>query len=134
MKLKHINPTRLGIPSFLMLIAISLGAMGAHALESKISAEQLESFKTGVLYLLIHAIALIALSGIIRKLPYTLLLGGAVLFSFSIFLLATRDLIGIESWVCFLGPITPLGGLLMISGWALLTYEFLLKGKNSGVN
>jgi len=119
-----------------MAMAVVLGALGAHALEQLISPEQLDSFKTGVRYQAWHSLALIVLgfSGNqllgkkSLKVLTVLFLGGIILFSISIYLLNTRDLLGIESWKSFLGPITPIGGLLLISGWVFLGFQ-AIRGK-----
>lgn len=108
-------------------LAVLLGAFGAHGLRSKISPEQLQSFETGVKYQFIHALALLILGLLNDKLTaggarwaYYLFTTGIILFSGSIYLLSTRDLIGIPSWKSFLGPITPIGGMCMIGGWIAL--------------
>jgi uncharacterized membrane protein YgdD (TMEM256/DUF423 family) len=108
-------------------LAVVLGAFGAHGLRSKISPEQLQSFETGVKYQFIHALAILLLGILSDRIPaggarwsYYLFTSGIVLFSGSIYLLSTRDVLGISSWKSFLGPITPLGGLCMIAGWITL--------------
>jgi uncharacterized membrane protein YgdD (TMEM256/DUF423 family) len=109
--------------------AVVLGAFGAHGLKDRIATEQLQSFETGVRYQLFHAIALLFLGLLsdrlqvpaLRYVSYLFILG-ILLFSGSIYLLATRDLIGIGSFKNVLGPVTPLGGLSMIAGWCMLTY------------
>jgi uncharacterized membrane protein YgdD (TMEM256/DUF423 family) len=115
--------TILIIASFSGALAIIFGAMGAHALESELSAKQLASFKTGSLYHILHSIVLLVLgfsSKVMEKKSLTivtwLFIIGIVLFSGSIYLLATKELIGFES-LSLLGPVTPLGGLLLIAGW-----------------
>lgn len=113
------------------LTAVILGALGAHALKSKLGVDQLNSFETGVKYQMYHAIVLLVLGlwykGEENKLfniaSWGLILG-TVLFSLSIYLLSTRSITGLEG-ISFLGPITPLGGLLMIGGWFLLLLMFL---------
>lgn len=107
-------------------LAVILGAFGAHGLKGKLSAESLVSFETGVRYQFLHALAIFAAvwladrSGLSLPLMAGALFGaGMVLFSGSIYLLATRTLLGIESWR-WLGPITPLGGLCFIAGWVML--------------
>ena len=103
-------------------LAVVLGALGAHALTDLLSAKSLASFKTGVLYHLIHALFLLGLGAASKyftekqlKTIFNLTIVGIVLFSFSIYLLATKTIHGLE--VSFLGPITPIGGLTLILAW-----------------
>lgn len=110
-----------------MAIAIILGALGAHALKDHLNADQIESFKTGVFYQIIHALAIIGLMNLSKstkskkfKNGIRLLKVGPIIFSGSIYLLACQDILMISPAAKFLGPITPIGGLLMIIGWVLL--------------
>jgi uncharacterized membrane protein YgdD (TMEM256/DUF423 family) len=112
------------------ITAVMLGAFGAHALKSFLTPEKLQSYETGVRYQLIHALALIALSiyGQINKTNDFLNKGigwsahffivGAFLFSGSIYGLALFSVIH-PSWAFVLGPVTPIGGLFFMLGWAI---------------
>jgi uncharacterized membrane protein YgdD (TMEM256/DUF423 family) len=112
------------------ITAVLLGAFGAHALQSFLTPEKLQSYETGVRYQLIHALALIALSiyGQINKTNDFLNKGigwsahffivGAFLFSGSIYGLALLSVIH-PSWAFVLGPVTPIGGLFFMLGWAI---------------
>jgi len=97
-------------------LGVVLGAFGAHALKERFSPEQLASWDTAVRYQLVHAMALV-LFGLFgertsgRDYPGLLLLLGSFFFSASIYALCFGFLPGV------MGPITPLGGLLMILGW-----------------
>ncbi|HAA01527.1 MAG TPA: DUF423 domain-containing protein [Flavobacteriales bacterium] len=112
--------------SLLMALAVILGALGAHALKAKLSTDQLLSFETGVRYHLIHALGILALAGFseqfgekrLRTIAILMVLG-ILFFSGSIYLLATRDLYGMSGELRFLGPVTPIGGMLFIAGWIL---------------
>lgn len=113
--------------------AVILGAFGAHGLKGRLSPDALLSFETGVRYQLIHALALFAAAWMADRYGSSLPLvagglwcAGIVLFSGSIYLLATRSLLGIEGWR-WLGPVTPLGGLCLIAGWATLLAAVLKK-------
>lgn len=115
--------------SFYGLLAIVFGAFGAHTLKKKLTQEQLHSFETGVKYQMYHAILLVVLSynlGFdqpIDKYIVNCIVIGTLLFSFSIYGLC---LIGSKGKkLKFLGPITPLGGLLLAIGWGLLLYSFI---------
>lgn len=115
----------------IIVLGIVLGAFGAHALKERLEAEQLASFETGVRYVMYHGLAFLILGLAADRLPkltwtYRLLLIGVVLFSVSIFLLALQPIMGIS--LKFLGPVTPIGGTLMIVGWVLLLISLLKKG------
>ncbi len=110
--------------------AVILGALGAHALKAHLGADQLNSFETGVKYQMYHAITLLVL-GLWYKADIKFLnmagwcmIIGTVFFSFSIYLLSTRSITGLEG-INFLGPVTPIGGMLIITGWLLLLIMFL---------
>lgn len=104
-------------------LAVMLGAFGAHGLKTYVDGQQLENWKTGVSYQFYHTFALLALAllgprdsaGNIAFITFTL---GIVLFSGSLYLLSTRAVTGLS--VSFLGPVTPLGGLMFIAGWISL--------------
>ncbi|PWL39633.1 DUF423 domain-containing protein [Flagellimonas aquimarina] len=114
---------------FYGLLAIIFGAFGAHALKKKLTPEQLHSFETGVKYQMYHAILLIVLSynlgfdGPLDKYIVNCFVTGTLLFSFSIYGLCLSSSKGKK--LKFLGPITPIGGLLLVMGWALLLYSFI---------
>ncbi|WP_300438856.1 DUF423 domain-containing protein [Christiangramia sp.] len=106
-------------------LAIILGAFGAHALKNKFSEDQLKSFETGVKYQMYHALILI-ICGVTFPFLTTMeiVMGwcfiiGVFLFSFSIYGLTWSSSQGKK--LKFLGPVTPLGGLLLIAGWILFT-------------
>ncbi len=109
-------------------LAVVLGAFGAHGLKARLSAEQLQTFEVGVRYQFYHSFALLAaaLCGQycdtrwLNRVAYCFL-GGMLCFSGSLYLLANREWLGISHWT-WLGPITPLGGLLFIAGWLCLAY------------
>ncbi len=114
---------------FFALVAVLLGAFGAHALKSILSPEKLQSYETGVRYQLIHALALIALSiycqlneaahGTIKGIRWAanFFIVGCCLFSGSIYGLSFLSITQ-SSWSVLLGPITPIGGLCFMLGWA----------------
>ena len=113
--------------SLLAMLAIALGAFGAHGLKPLISADSLAVFQTGVTYQMYHALALLALALIpglgIQKLRivFRVFVLGIFLFCGSLYILALKSVLPFS--VSFLAPVTPIGGLLLISGWALLTYS-----------
>lgn len=112
--------------SILGAIAVIMGAMGAHALKAVLSESALESYLTGARYNMFHAIVLLAIAGnekfISKKwqsLAVKFILIGTVMFSGSIYLLSTKEATGLDQ-LSFLGPITPIGGVLLILGWLFL--------------
>lgn len=108
--------------SFFGLLAVILGAFGAHGLEGKISEYQLGTWKTANEYQFYHTFALLFLSTFSRaksqsiRVSFIAFTIGIILFSGSLYLMSVRNLLGIES-VSVLGPITPLGGLCFMVGW-----------------
>ena len=124
----------LTVASLLGMIAIILGAFGAHALKKVLSIEQLNTFETGVKYQMYHALFLLfvgttsALSDKAKKAILNLVIVGVLFFSGSIYLLATNDLTSFDFKV--IGFVTPIGGLLLISSWIWLFVEVYKKGKH----
>ena len=114
-------------------IAIIFGALGAHALKNVLTPEQLSSFETGVKYQMYHALLLVMLSIMIKQIHSKYLLVavnfifiGVILFSGSIYLLTIKNLFTLD-YLKFVGPITPIGGILLVIGWCLLIVEGLKK-------
>ncbi len=111
------------------LLAVVFGAFGAHALKKSLSEAQLKSFETGVKYQMYHAMVLLILgfnlnldTAVEKYMIYAFILG-TFLFSFSIYGLTLSA--SKEKKLKFLGPITPVGGLLLVVGWSLLLYFFI---------
>ncbi|MEF3077477.1 DUF423 domain-containing protein [Winogradskyella poriferorum] len=103
------------------MLSIIFGAFGAHALKKILSEDQLKSFETGVKYQMYHAIVLLVLGcnqEFSTPAMYWFFTIGIVLFSFSIYGLILSDAKGKK--LKFLGPITPIGGLLFVIGWLLI--------------
>ena len=99
-------------------VGVALGAFGAHGLRGRLTPDMLKVFETGVRYQLVHAVALLAMAGLMDRLDGRLIVAagwlfftGIVLFSGSLYLLALTG-------VTILGAITPLGGLAFLAGWA----------------
>lgn len=108
-------------------LAVILGAFGAHALKRSFNDDQLKSFEVGVRYQMFHAIMLI-ISGIVfpftqigQQLTAWCFIIGIFLFSFSIYGLTYSSSRGNK--IKILGPVTPIGGLFLIIGWILFTYN-----------
>lgn len=110
------------------MLSVILGAFGAHALKKILSVERLESFETGVRYQMYAAFFLLIIGYILKfetsaeKWTSILMIAGTFLFSVSIYFLSMQDYLGAN--LKFLGPVTPLGGLLMILSWGMLILYF----------
>ena len=113
--------------SFFGDVAVLLGAFGAHGLKALIDAPSLEIWQKGVDYQFYHTFALLYLSTFARyrnkliNIAYFCFTFGILLFSGSLYLLATRSILKI-GFVDVLGPITPIGGLLFVLGWIMLFF------------
>jgi uncharacterized membrane protein YgdD (TMEM256/DUF423 family) len=119
--------------ALLGMLAIILGAFGAHALKRLLSLEQLSTFETGVKYQMYHALFLlfIASTHLInqksKKIIYNLILIGTIFFSGTIYLLSTNTITQLDFKI--FGFITPLGGLFLISAWIKLFIDILMPVK-----
>ena len=103
------------------LMSVVLGAFASHGLKAHFSTEVLQSFETGIRYMMYHGLAFMIFSQIPyarNPLIFKLFFWGVILFSFSIFILCFGNLTPYDfSW---LGPVTPVGGSLLILGWFIL--------------
>ena len=115
--------------AFSAMLSVILGAFAAHGLKSKLSENLLTTFQTGVQYQMYHSLALILLVVLYRQMPQPLIMysagfmfAGIILFSGSLYMLALTQI----KWF---GPITPIGGVCFIIGWALIIAA-ALKGAN----
>lgn len=111
------------------MTGVILGAFASHALKKILSLEKLQSFEIGIKYQMYHALLLLVMGFLLKmetgieKTAANCIIIGTFLFSVSIYFLSFQDYLGKN--LKFLGPITPLGGILMISGWVLLIYYFI---------
>lgn len=116
----------LGIASFMMALAIAIGAFGAHGLKKIVEPSLLVVYHTGVEYHFYNTLGLFAASFIMYLKPNSkkaviaswLILTGMIIFSFSLFLLVILN-------IPVLGAITPIGGSLLIIAWVMLAYSVL---------
>lgn len=109
------------------LAAVAIGAFGAHALSDLLKANQREAvFDLANRYQFYHGLGIIALAclgqlfNLNLKIASVLMLVGTIIFSGSLYLLATLN-------IPWLGAITPIGGVLLISAWGLAAWK-LSKG------
>jgi len=116
------------------MLSIIFGAFGAHALKKVLSEESLVSFETGVRYQMYHALFLLLIANTAflsvkeKSILFYLVLVCFLFFSGSIYLLSTSVLTGIKSKI--LGPITPIGGLILIVSWGYFLYALIVKNTN----
>ena len=117
------------VGSVFLLLAVALGAFGAHGLKDRLSEYSLSVYEKAVFYHFIHALGLLIV-GLLAKTGSIPLVGanrvgwllsiGIVIFSGSLYALAI-------SGVSMLGAITPIGGIAFIAAWAMLAYEAITK-------
>jgi uncharacterized membrane protein YgdD (TMEM256/DUF423 family) len=117
--------------AFFGMTSIILGAFGAHALKRMLTIDQLATFETGVKYQMYQALFLLfigltdQLTIKIKKVIVLFAIFGIILFSGSIYLLATMSISSIDFKV--IGFVTPIGGALLIAAWGILMFHFLKK-------
>ena len=123
------NKSAVIIGVVMMVIAIILGAFGAHGLKEHLTPEKLNTFEVGVRYQIYHGLAFLILGLSADKVQFSLkrpiqfIFGGVLMFSVSIYFLAIQEMLGVS--LKFLGPVTPLGGVLMITGWILFLVKII---------
>lgn len=101
-------------------LGVAAGAFGAHALKARLPGDLLAVFETGARYQVVHGVALLGVAWLASVRPGALataaggcFAAGTLLFSGSLYALALSGMRG-------LGAITPLGGVCLLAGWALL--------------
>jgi uncharacterized membrane protein YgdD (TMEM256/DUF423 family) len=109
------------------VLAVMLGAFGAHSLRDLISEQAVANWAKGVEYQFYHVFALLFLAlcrdqNKLTKFAHWFFTAGIILFSGSLYLLSTRE---IHHWTiaAYVGPITPIGGLCLILGWLMLFFS-----------
>lgn len=123
------NRKILVIALVLGIVAISLGAFGAHGLKKLIEPEMLITFETGVRYQMYHALFLLFVgttslaSEKAKKITFILTVIGVLFFSVSIYFLACNELFSFDFKK--LGIVTPIGGLLLIAAWLVLLLNIM---------
>jgi uncharacterized membrane protein YgdD (TMEM256/DUF423 family) len=121
------------IASVFGILAVILGAFGAHALKSLLDPAGLDVWKTAVSYHFYHTFGLLFVSilpasnsraGNLAAWFFSL---GILLFSGSLYLISAKEILNFTQ-LSVLGPITPIGGLFFILGWFSLIFV-AIKGK-----
>lgn len=129
---QYMNSERLFLKISILgiLLAIILGAFGAHALKDIFSNYELDIWNKGVFYQIINSLGLLSFVilkkiKIIHKPPYLLLTIGILLFSFSLYSIAmTNVFLDQDHFIkSFLTPATPIGGSLLVLSWLLLLFK-----------
>ncbi|MFN5845764.1 MAG: DUF423 domain-containing protein [Flavobacteriia bacterium] len=121
------------VATSLLIMAIILGAFGAHGLKELVSPERLQTFEVGVKYQFYQGLGLLFLGlnsdkfTISMKAVWSLLILATLMFSVSIYFLAIQEVLGMN--LKFLGPVTPIGGLLMVIGWSLFLWNIIRQKK-----
>ena len=113
------NKTWIVIGGFLGFAGVALGAFGAHGLKDVLSAEMLETYKTGILYHLVHSVVIITIvfsSKVAMRKSAFFFLTGIIFFSFSLYLYSYTQ-------VKLFVMITPFGGVSFLIGWILIIFE-----------
>lgn len=111
------------------MLAVVLGAFAAHGLKPLISADAMATFQTGVRYQMYHGLLLLFISitpmldAKIKRSILFLVIIGLILFSGSIYGLATNNLTGFDFKA--IGFITPIGGLLLMLAWLIMLIKFI---------
>jgi uncharacterized membrane protein YgdD (TMEM256/DUF423 family) len=126
MTLNNNSKKFLAIASFMMALAIALGAFGAHGLKSIVSDSMMKVYTTGVEYHFYNTLGLFVVAFLINFYPESkkllrsawLILIGMCIFSFSLYALALLSM-------PILGAITPIGGSLLIIAWLMLSFAIL---------
>ncbi len=114
------------------LFSVVLGAFGAHGLQKMVTDEKLiHGFQTGVQYQMYHSLALLATGMLFEKNPVkylrwagNLFITGIIFFSGSLYLLTSMNGKN-EGFAKIVGPVTPIGGALLIAGWLFLLISIL---------
>lgn len=117
----------LAIGAGLGFLAVALGAFGAHGLEGKLDAKATEWWETATLYAMAHAVVISAI-GLAQKAGLSGMTAPAVAFAIGVLIFAGTlyaMALGAPRWF---GAITPLGGLSLLAGWALLIWSGLKAG------
>ncbi len=112
-------------------LVVALGALGAHSLKPYLPPDSLVSYETAVRYQFYHTLALLII-GLLGDVPKTiryagwLFVTGIICFSGSVYFLSTKAITGLVN-ISFLGPITPVGGLLFMAGWVMVAVAAVRK-------
>ena len=119
------------ITTVLGALSVIMGAFGSHVLKSQIGPKSFSAFETAVQYQFYHTLAIFCTALLYRSYRIKGLffiglffLGGIALFSGSLYILALKDIIGLEN-TKYIGLLTPLGGLALIGSWMAIFFTVI---------
>ena len=131
------NKRFLKIAAFMGALTVIFGAFAAHAIKSRVNAETLSIFETGVRYQMYHVFAIFLVGIIYKEFPFkymiwagNLFFSGIILFSGSLYALTFFKANGNEN-MNWLGAVTPFGGKCFIVGWSLILLSLYQPKKSS---
>lgn len=112
------------------IVAILLGAFGAHSLKKILTEQELITFEVGVKYQMYHALFLLFIGGLpilekIKLRAFYFILTGILFFSGSVYIISLKNVLGIE--IGKFGIITPIGGVLLVLGWFVILLHLISK-------
>ncbi|ROH91803.1 DUF423 domain-containing protein [Stagnimonas aquatica] len=106
-------------------LGVALGAFGAHGLRERLTPELLAVWKTAVEYQFYHALALLLVGLLASQRPSIALTNAGICFALGVLVFSGSLYTLALSGLRWLGAITPVGGLLLLAGWALLFWAVL---------
>jgi uncharacterized membrane protein YgdD (TMEM256/DUF423 family) len=111
------------LAAILGFLAVALGAFGAHALKPILLANgRVDTFELAVRYHFFHTLAILGLAAFAEQKPALRIAAiffaiGILIFSGSLYVLSITN-------ITWLGAITPVGGVCLLTGWAMLGWSF----------
>ena len=130
LKIKQASAKTLMVGGSFMFLGVLFGAFGAHALKAMVEPAKLETWETGVKYLLLHGLALMAM-GILCQVSELQLTWSRRLITLGVSLFSFNCLIYVLSGVKTFAMIVPVGGVLMLVGWVLFALEIFRAPKHT---
>jgi len=114
-----------GLGALLALVAVALGAFGAHGLRARVSPADLDTFETGARYQMYHALALFVVAWATTRWPGALTNAAGWLFVLGVLVFSGSLYVLVLTGQRWLGAVTPFGGVAFIAGWAILAWRVL---------
>lgn len=130
LKIKVSAARTLMVGGSFMFLGVLFGAFGAHALKAMVEPKLLETWETGVKYLLLHGLSLLAM-GIIVQITELQLVWSRRLITAGVSLFSFNCILYVLSGIKTFAMIVPVGGVLMLVGWILFAVEVFRAPKHS---